>query len=76
MALVKKLQRIDKQRNSVHHEVQCTYSIFTDVLGEKILQIDTYGSANREYRGRNSQTIQLNKETAEELVRVITTEFL
>jgi hypothetical protein len=76
MALVKKFERLDKQRNSVHEEVDCTYSIFTDSFGNKFLQIDTYGSKNRRIRGKVSQSLQLNKESAKELKVIITNQLL
>lgn len=75
MALVKKLERVEKQRNSVHEEVECTYTIFTNSAGDKYFQIDTYGSNNREIRGKVSQSIQLNKDSAIELLEIITKEF-
>lgn len=76
MALVKKFEKIEKQRNSIHKEVDCTYTVFNDSLGEKILQLDTYGSSDRKIKGKVSQSIQLDKESAEELVRIIKEEFL
>ena len=76
MALVKKFERLDKQRNSVHEEVDCTYSIITDSFGNKFLQIDTYGSKNRRIRGKVSQSLQLNKESAKELKVIITNQLL
>ena len=76
MALIKKLERLEKQRNHVHEEVGCTYTIFTDPMGNKILQLDTYGSVNREIRGKVSQSIQLDKRSAAELLKLITNEVL
>lgn len=40
MALVKKIDKLDKN-SRLHQEVDCTYNIFTDNGGNKILQIDT-----------------------------------
>ncbi|MBX9760117.1 MAG: hypothetical protein K2Y29_15165 [Beijerinckiaceae bacterium] len=36
-----------------------------------IVQIDTYGSADREIPGKQSQTIQLGREAAEQLYRIL-----
>ncbi len=76
MALVKKLEKIEKERNTVHDEVECTYTIFTDSAGNKFLQIDTYGSVNRKFRGKVSQSLQFNKESAIELLNIIKSQLL
>jgi hypothetical protein len=76
MALIKKLEKIEKQRNSVHDEVEGAYTIFTDSKGNKILQIDTYGSTNRQLKGKVSQSIQLSKESAKELLNIILNQLL
>lgn len=76
MALIKKLEKIEKQRNTVHDEVESTYTIFTDFIGNKFLQIDTYGSTSRQFRGKVSQSIQLSKESARELLNIISSQLL
>ena len=76
MALVKKFVKLEKQRNSVHREVDYTYTVFDDSMGNKIFQIDTYGSPDREIKGKVSQSIQLDKESAEELIKIIKEEIL
>ena len=40
-----------------------------------ILQIDTHGSENRENPGKQSQTLQFGKETAQELFDVLKNTF-
>ena len=67
-------QRLEKDRNTVHNKVEATYTVF-DMHGEKYFQIDSYGSINREMPGKISQSIQLDKETAEYLVNLIIREF-
>lgn len=62
MALVKKLERINMDRNSVHGEVDATVTVFQDDDGTKFLQIDTYGSPEREIPGKKSQSIQFGPE--------------
>ncbi|MDR0949745.1 MAG: methionyl-tRNA formyltransferase [Lachnospiraceae bacterium] len=74
MARINKLQRIEKNRNSIHNISQATYSVFT-LGGNKYFQIDTYGSNFRENPGVCSQSIQLNKETAMELKELLKKEF-
>jgi hypothetical protein len=39
--------------------------------GSPIVQIDTYGSADRAVPGKQSQTIQLGREAAEQLYRIL-----
>ena len=39
--------------------------------GSPIVQIDTYGSADRAIPGKQSQTIQLGREAAEQLYRIL-----
>ena len=43
--------------------------------GEKLLQLNTYGSEKRKIPGKLSQTLQLDRESAQELARVITDAF-
>ncbi len=47
---INKLERIEKERNTVHDSVSATYSIF-EQGGERYLQIDTYGRSTREKKG-------------------------
>ena len=42
MAIVRKLEPIQLDRDSKHSEVDCTYSIVEDDKENKYLQIDTY----------------------------------
>lgn len=37
MALIKKSEKIEKQRNSIYDKVENTYTIFTDSDGNKVL---------------------------------------
>ncbi|MBI1365043.1 MAG: methionyl-tRNA formyltransferase [Alphaproteobacteria bacterium] len=47
-------------RNSIHKEIEATYTPFhTD--GKTFLQIDTYGTKERENPGKKSQSLQLDK---------------
>jgi hypothetical protein len=77
MALInlKKIKRIEKERNSIHKEVESSYSSFTNSSGEKYLQLDTYGSSDREFQGKISQSVQVDKKTAQELIKVLKREF-
>lgn len=67
---VKEIKKIEKVRNSVHEEAPATYTVFEDG-GEKYFQIDTYGRNDREFPEKISQSIQLTKESARHLVRLL-----
>ena len=73
MALIRKLERVSMERNSVHGEVPCTYTVFSDDQGEKYLQIDTYGSPARVLKNKKSQTIQFGPTAIRELQSILTT---
>lgn len=72
MALISKnnITKSDKERNSVHEVVESTYSVF-EKYGEKFFQLDTYGSPDRKLKGKISQSIQLDKDSAEFLVKTL-----
>ena len=67
---VKDIKKIEKARNSIHEEAPATYTVFEDG-GEKYFQIDTYGRNDREFPEKISQSIQLSKESARVLVRLL-----
>ena len=67
---VNNIECLEKQRNTIHEEVRATYTIFKSD-GEKYVQIDTYGKEDRESPEKISQSIQLNRETARYLVRLL-----
>lgn len=68
------LRKVEKERNSVHGKVDATYSEFISE-GEVFFQIDTYGSANRDLKGKVSQSIQIDRETAIELIQLLNNTF-
>jgi hypothetical protein len=74
MAIVKKLERIDLERDSIHSEVDCTYSIIRGPAGQKSLQIDTYGSAIRKFTGKKSQSIRFSPEAIAQLREILSRE--
>ena len=76
MALITKdnIKKIDKERNSVHNKVRATYTVFTS-SGETYFQIDTYGSATKELKDKISQSIQVDKDMAKELIKLLKNTF-
>lgn len=74
MAVLKKLERKSLAKVSTHTEVEGTYTIVHDA-GEKYLQIDTYGSVEREIPGKKSQTLRLSRAVIEQLKVIIAENF-
>ncbi len=70
MALITDFTRLQKEQNRVHGVVECGYTVF-DVGGARYLQLDTYGSLERQILGKVSQSIQLNAESAAQLKALI-----
>lgn len=66
--------KIEKQRNTIHEKAFTTYSVF-EMNGEKYVQFDTYGKTDRENPEKISQSIQLTREVAEFVVRLLSKEF-
>lgn len=64
------IQKVNKERNSIHDEVLATYTVFND-NGEQYLQIDTYGKADRENPEKISQSFQFNRRTASYLANLL-----
>ena len=71
MARITKLQKITKERNTVHDAADAAYTIFTGLDGKRYLQIDTYGSERRKIKGETSQCLQFDESCALELKRII-----
>ena len=62
MAIVRKLEPMQLDRDSKRSEVNCTYAVVKDDKGNKYLQIDTYGSKTRKIPGKKSQSIRFSPE--------------
>jgi hypothetical protein len=74
MALVRNFRKSELEKNSVHDEIEASYAIFE--RDERILvQIDTFGRKSRQIPGKKSQTIQLDREGAEHLYKILKTAF-
>ena len=71
---IKKLSKIEKNRNMLHDIVEATYTTF-EKNGDRYFQIDTYGKSGRENPDKVSQSIQIDKETAQVLVDILEKEF-
>lgn len=71
---LQQIKKVEKQRNTIHEKVYTTYTAF-EMSGEKFIQFDTYGKANRENPEKISQSIQLDRDTARFLVNLLVQEF-
>jgi hypothetical protein len=75
MALIKNFVRRDIGRGAVHPtSVDCYFHAF-EVSGATILQLDTQGSRDRKQPGKQSQTLQLNRDSARRLRDIIARSF-
>ena len=74
MALVRQFERKDIDRPSLHDEITAKYAVI-ERDGRVLLQIDTYGRTSREHPEKVSQSLQLDREGAEQLYRIIKREF-
>ncbi|MEO1492003.1 MAG: methionyl-tRNA formyltransferase [Pseudomonadota bacterium] len=74
MALVNSLVRKDLSRPTLHKGIEASYSFF-EHDGRRLLQIDSFGTTEREMPGKKSQTLQFDDETASQLFAILKREF-
>jgi hypothetical protein len=70
VALIRTFVPTQKEANRVHDTVECGWTRF-ELDGEMYLQLDTYGSNQRQIPGKVSQSIQFDAESASALLRVL-----
>ena len=70
MALIRRFVARPDARYAYRTEVECGYTV-GEVGGEKILHLETYGSKQRAIPGKVSQSIELDRDAALELVQLI-----
>jgi hypothetical protein len=75
MAIVRRLDHQQLQVEASHTEVAATYSVVQDRDGVRYLQVDTYGSVDRQMPGKKSQSIRFAPEAVEELKAIIARHF-
>lgn len=54
----------------MHKDVLCGYNAI-DVKGQQILQLETYGTDDREMPGKISQSLQLDRDGAAQLKQIL-----
>ena len=74
MAFIEQFFERVPDRISLHGPVRCAFSVFHH-QGKTYLQLDTFGSENREFPGKVSQTLQLDEARATTLVAIIRSAF-
>ena len=74
MALIEKFEKDSINFKKKHETAETTYSAGL-IDNEIIFQINMYGSAYRKYKGKVSQVVQLNKESAKELISLLKNAF-
>jgi hypothetical protein len=74
VARIVTLTQIEKDRPRIHAVVDCAYSTFR-IDGKTYLQIDTYGTEQRDFVGAISQSIQLDSAAAARLKHILRTCF-
>lgn len=71
MAVVIRFFRNPNERSARHDtDVECGWSIVESSSG-RLIQLDTFGSKDRKFVGKKSQTIQLDRAAAEQLMAII-----
>ena len=75
MAIVRRLSPVTLERETRHSEAECTYSIVSDDQGRRYLQVDTYGSTDRQIPGKKSQSIRFAPEAIKQLRELLGTHF-
>lgn len=70
MALVSSIEPSDKSKFLVHKPTRCLFSIVRLQDGKQYVQLDTYGSNEREFPEKISQSIQFDRTGAAQLLRL------
>ncbi len=70
MAFVRRFERMNMRRNSLHDEIAARYAVF-EHDGRVLVQINTYGRDERQDKEKLSQTLQLDREGADALRRIL-----
>ena len=71
MALVTTLEKNRKEKQAVHKPTRCLSSVF-EAEGRRYIQLDTYGSDEREHPEKVSQSIQFDRQAATQLLDFLT----
>ena len=75
MAIVRRLEPRALHRDTRHTEAECSYSIVPDDAGKPYLQVDTYGSKDRQIPDKKSQSIRFAPEAIRQLKDLLNKHF-
>ena len=75
MAIVTSLIKDEREFRSLHPTELVAKYIIAECDGKKVLQLNTYGSKNRDNPEKLSQTLQFDEHSAQELFNVLAQEF-
>lgn len=74
MATIRKFEMRDAERLSKQTEAAASI-LLSELDGEKFIQLDSYGSPDRQLVGKRSQSMRLTREAFEQLVKLGTAHF-
>ena len=74
MALIESFEERPLTPAALHRPVTCGYKA-VDIGGQRVLQLETYGSSTRKLADKVSQSIQLDVEGARALKRILERSF-
>jgi hypothetical protein len=74
VALITKFEERPLDPKSIHKPVDCGFRA-VDIEGVRILQLETYGSAQRQMPEKVSQSIQLDLKAARRLKQILESSF-
>jgi hypothetical protein len=75
MALVETITIESKDAHAPHKPVDCTATVVRGSDGAAYVQIDTYGSKDRKLPHKTSQSVQFNRQAAEQLISLFRSAF-
>ena len=71
MALIKTFRKVSLDRPNLHRtSAECGYAII-ERDGRRVVQLDTYGSRDRQRPGKTSQTLQVDAASARKLRAIL-----
>ncbi|MGR3494710.1 hypothetical protein [Citreimonas sp.] len=75
MAVVTSIEKDDREIRALHPtRLPCKYMV-SNHAGQRILQLNTYGSDTRQNPGKQSQTLQFDENAASDLFNLLKREY-
>jgi hypothetical protein len=70
VARISDFHEVTVDSTKIHEAVSCGWRVFSSG-GQRVLQLDTYGSQARKIPGKVSQSIQLDEAAAHQLMTIV-----